>query len=249
MHRTRELLFAKITLRSVNPLPFFDNPRCTVFPYVQELTLDGNTDNGSEFGMLIIPTWLDDFFHHMPKFTVLTSLSLYTLGSWEFEDIVRAMPPSINQHIQKLTILCPNSSMATIAAVISNFAHLTTLEIGEMQGGWRADALARLLPTNEVLPPPPSRITKLVFWEAGHLPSNVLKWFTDLHPGRIESLTPHILSAEHPAEFGDFLNRFGASLSEIELSITDEDEICRRIYMFQSPGKLANDTLQCNSNI
>jgi hypothetical protein len=95
-----------------------------------------------------------------------------------------------------------------------------------MYESWRTNALARLLPptqagTNELAAPPPSLAT-LLFWESGHLPANVLKWLTARHPGAIELFCPSDLQPAHPAEFRDFIVRFGGSLSEIELSILHE---------------------------
>ncbi|KAJ7497751.1 hypothetical protein FB451DRAFT_242633 [Mycena latifolia] len=227
---TRKILFARIShsamfwLVKVDPVPILNNPHCTVFPHVEVIDINGSTDDGSDAPVFLSPTWLEDFLHHMPKFTALTSLDLFTLDQWDFEAIDRTMPPAMKRGIRGLDIYRPRGlTMSTIAAFVSNFTELTTLECGEMYGGWEDDALTDLLGTNEALVPPPSSITKLVMCETGHLPSTILKWFTDLHSGVIESLNPNDLPTSHPVQFRAFIDRFGASLSEIRLSMSDDD--------------------------
>jgi hypothetical protein len=121
--------------------------------------------------------------------------------------------------------------MFALTSFISNFTNLTALKCGERYGGWQDDALARLLPTNEALTLPLSSIKKLLFRKSGHLPSNILKWFTDLHPGGIELFRHRNLSHAYPVEYGDFIRRFRASLLKIELSIANEDDIRKRICL------------------
>ncbi|KAF8217509.1 hypothetical protein K438DRAFT_1795129 [Mycena galopus ATCC 62051] len=84
--------------------------------------------------------------------------------------------------------------------------------------------------TSATLAPPPASITRVVVsnmsvWGAYPLSSMVLRWFTDLHRGVIESLDANNLPASHPMEFKDFLDRFGASLSEIKLSFSGDDAV------------------------
>ncbi|KAJ7817300.1 hypothetical protein B0H14DRAFT_3474771 [Mycena olivaceomarginata] len=148
MHITREILFARISLRGVKPLPFPNNPHCTIFPYVQVMNIGNETE---DVGMQRVPNWLDDFnfFLHMPKFTALTSLDLESFDSLDFDTVIRAMPPAMKGRIQKLGIQRPGASMLAITSFISNFANLTTLEVGNIHGHWEADGLAPLLPTNE----------------------------------------------------------------------------------------------------
>jgi hypothetical protein len=173
-----------------------------------------------------MPNWLDDYLVHVPKFTALTSLELYTLKARDLHNIARALPPGTKQRIRQLTIYRPDASLSAITNFISNFTQLTTLKCGEMYESWRNNALARLLPptqagANALAAPPPSLAT-LLFWESGHLPAHVLKWLTARHPGAIELFCPSDLQPAHPAEFRDFIVRFGGSLSEIELSILHE---------------------------
>jgi len=154
----------------------------------------------------------------------LTSLILCNLGPWGLDAIGRAIPPARKRGIRGLTIYQPEyPTLASIAAFISNFTELATLEFGEMYEGWKEDALADLLGTNEPLVPPPSSITKLVLCESGHLPSTVLEWFTDHHSGVIKSLSPYDLPTSHPIKFRSFMNCFGASLSDIKFSISGND--------------------------
>jgi hypothetical protein len=189
-----------------------------------------NIGNKTEdVGMQRVPNWLDDFnfFLHMPKFTALTSLDLESFDSLDFDTVIRAMPPAMKGCIQKLGIQRPGASMLAITSFISNFANLTTLEVGNIHGHWEADGLVPLLPTNEVLPPPPASITKLFFRESGLLPLNVLKWFTEAHSGVITSLSPHTLATTHSGEFRDFIHCFRTSLTELFILILHEDDTSR----------------------
>jgi hypothetical protein len=231
MHIAREVLFAKISLRGVKPLPFLNNPHCTIFPYVQVMGIDETDD--TRRGMPRGLNWLDDseFLRHMPKFTALTSLDLESFDSLDFDSVIWAMPPAMRGRIKQLGIYNPDTPMFALTGFISNFMNLTALKCGEMHGGRQDDALARLLPTNEVLAPPPSSIKKLLFRESGHLPSNILKWFTDRHPGGIKLFRPNDLQRTHPVEFSNFIRRFRASLLKTELSISNEDDICKRICL------------------
>jgi hypothetical protein len=103
MHITREILFARISLRGVKPLLFPNNPHCTIFPYVQVMNIGNKTE---DVGMQRVPNWLDNFnfFLHMPKFTALMSLDLESFDSLDFDTVIRAMPPAMKGHIQKLGI-------------------------------------------------------------------------------------------------------------------------------------------------
>ncbi|KAJ7687542.1 hypothetical protein B0H14DRAFT_3055369 [Mycena olivaceomarginata] len=208
MHIAREILFARISLRSVKP--FLNDPHCTIFPYVRGLFISrDDTNDGTSIPSAITPNWLDDYLVHVPKFTALTSLELYTLKARDLHNIAHALPPGTKQRIRQLTIYRPDASLSTITNFISNFTQLTTLKCGEMYESWRTNALARLLPstqagTNELAAPPPSLAT-LLFWESGHLPANVLKWLTAHHPGAIELFCPSDLQPAHPAEFRDFI--------------------------------------------
>ncbi|KAJ7497753.1 hypothetical protein FB451DRAFT_1212635 [Mycena latifolia] len=224
---TRKILFTRISLSAMFWLvkvPILNNPHCTVFPHVQVIAIDGSTNDGSGAPALSSHAWMDDFLLHMPKFTALTSLDLSSLKPWAFDAIDRAMPPAMKRGIRRLEMYRPKRlRMSAIVAFVSNFTGLTTLTCGEMYGGWEGNALPYLLGTNEALAPPPSSITKLVIFEPGHLPSTILKWFTDLHPGVIESLYPHNLPISHSVKFRAFINRFGASLSELKLLISSDD--------------------------
>ncbi|KAJ7712169.1 hypothetical protein B0H14DRAFT_3172034 [Mycena olivaceomarginata] len=80
--------------------------------------------------------------------------------------------------------------MPALAAFVSKLTNFTTLACGEIY----------------------ANITNLVLADCGRFPPNVLKWFTDLHPGVIESLSPFDLPdhlpASHPMEFRNFVDRF-----------------------------------------
>jgi hypothetical protein len=73
-----------------------------------------------------------------------------------------------------------------LAAFVSKFTNLTC---GEIYVKW-PDSLE--LNIDETLVPPPFsiKLTNLVLADCGRLPPNVLQWFTDLHPGVIESFFP-----------------------------------------------------------
>jgi hypothetical protein len=230
---TREILFARISLIAVcwsgkvKPVPILNNPHCTVFPHVRAITIDYSNDLGSGY---LEPTWLDDYLVHMPKFTALTSLELYSLREWNLVAIDRALPPARKRGIRGLLIVPEWLDMSAIAAFVSNFTDLKTLKFGEMHEADDEDALTYLLGTNKPLVPPPSSLMKLVFSSSGHLSSAMLKWCTDLHSGVIKSLFPHNLPTEHPVIFRDFIDRFGASLSDIRLFIRGNDGAGRHSF-------------------
>jgi hypothetical protein len=137
----------------------------------------------------------------------------------------------MKRRILVLQISHPVLTISAIASFISNFTELTTLECGEIyvHRDFEGDPLEYLLGTNETLDPPPSSITKLVFHRSGHLPSTVLEWFTDHHSGVIKSFSSHNLPTSHPIKFRNFINCFGASLSDIRLSISGNDDAGRQI--------------------
>ncbi|KAF8144589.1 hypothetical protein K438DRAFT_578412 [Mycena galopus ATCC 62051] len=117
---SREILFATIKYRAILPyrllrrrvlpshwihpfLAILDNPHCTVFPYVQVITIDSYMDDKYP---IISHTWLDDFLVHMPKFSSLKSLELYTLDSAALYAIDRVMPYTIKRNIRELQMHC-----------------------------------------------------------------------------------------------------------------------------------------------
>ncbi|KAJ6508223.1 hypothetical protein C8R45DRAFT_966623 [Mycena sanguinolenta] len=211
MRITREIMFAILRPRSRDEdelLIILDNTHCTFFPHVQAIVIDGSDNSAS-----LMPTWVDDFLVHMPKFTALTSLHLNTLSLWDLNTIVHAIPQSMKCAIRTLYIsrLKGSGTLSALAALISNFPNLTTLTCRKLNG-WTQDASS--LPTDELVPPP-SSTTKLAV-DA----DLILKWFTDLHFGVIESFSPEHLPISHTTVM-DFIDRFGASLSELELSIPD----------------------------
>ncbi|KAF7342930.1 hypothetical protein MVEN_01722700 [Mycena venus] len=217
MSITREILFARITLSAVcwsgkvKPVPILNNPHCTVFPHVRAIIIDYSTTMGAGF---LEPTWIDDYLVHMPKFSALTSLELYSLRPVYLDAINRAMPPTKKRGILRLVLYPEWLEMSAIAAFVSSFTDLKTLRCGGMD-----ESLTYWLGANEPLVPPPSSLTKLVLGDSGHLSSAVLKWCTDLHSGVIKSLSPHELPTKHPVIFRDFIHRFAASLSDICLPI------------------------------
>ncbi|KAJ7812401.1 hypothetical protein B0H14DRAFT_2857132 [Mycena olivaceomarginata] len=199
---TRNILFARISLSAmfwyvkIKPGQILNSPHCTVFPHVRTINIDGSMDDGSDHHASRENNWMDDVLVHMAKFTALTSLELYTLGSWDLDAIDRAISRSRKRGIRRLDLYHPvYLTMSQIAVFISKFTDLTTLECGEIDRSWEEDALTDFLGTNELLVAPPSSITKLII---------LLDWFTDLH-------------------LGGFINRFGGSLSHIKLSISGHD--------------------------
>ncbi|KAF7344950.1 hypothetical protein MVEN_01657600 [Mycena venus] len=211
MQVARNILFARISLNAmfwyvkIKPGPILNSPHCTVFPHVRTIDINGSMDDGSDHFAFRTATWMDDVLVHMPKFTALTSLGL--------------LQPGI------MGLRCHRPGHTAIAVFISKFAGLTTLECGEIDRAWEDDLVTNFLTNDsEPLAPPPSSITNLVMCESGHLPSSILKWFTDLHFGVIESFVPSDLSTSNPANFKSFMDRFGGSFSNIKLSISGHDK-------------------------
>ncbi|KAF8144978.1 hypothetical protein K438DRAFT_1872764 [Mycena galopus ATCC 62051] len=121
---SREILLATIEYRAILPyrllhrcvltshwihplLAILDNPHCTVFPYAQVMTIDSYMDDDDP---VILHTWLDDFLIHMPKFSSLKSLELYTLNSAALYAIDRVMPYAIKRNIRELQTYCLQAS-------------------------------------------------------------------------------------------------------------------------------------------
>jgi hypothetical protein len=165
--------------------------------------------------------WLDHFVLHIDKFTALSSLKLHTsetFSSRYLGVIAGAMPPTLKRAIRELEIgqYQWDVGMSALTSFISHFTNLTTLAIrGEL---YRLD-------TNEVLSPPPSSITKLVFTPWGGSLRTALKWFTDLHAGDIKSLVAAELPTSHPVEFRHFIDRFGMSLCELGMSFSGNNNM------------------------
>jgi hypothetical protein len=246
---TREIVFTRIPLdvkqvmrwndKHGVVLPLLDNLRCTLFPHVRALAItmedgtpftqrvdygeyDDSEDDDDREQPMTAAAWLDHFLLHIGKFTALSSLKLHinnTDNSGYLDAIASAMPPTSKRAIRELKIDQPcGIGMLALASFISHFTNLTTLTCGELYGPW-PDSWPDLLDTNEVLTPPPSSITKLVFMHLPGRPAHtVLKWFTDLHAGDIESLVADDLHTEHPVEFRHFIDRFGMSLCELGMS-------------------------------
>ncbi|KAJ7822528.1 hypothetical protein B0H14DRAFT_2828337, partial [Mycena olivaceomarginata] len=236
---TREIVFARIPLDVKQSkvmrwddkpelLPLLDNPRCTLFPHVRALGICmedgtyGEYDNSEDDDDGKKPTvtaaaWLDHFLLHIGKFTALSSLKLYinyTVSSGYLDAIAGAMPPTSKEAIRELEIDQPlGVGMSALAFFISHFTNLTTLTCGDLYDVSEYDDDGTdLLDTNEV-------ITKLVFTHSPGQPAHtVLKWFTDLHTGDIESLVAYDLQTKHPVEFRHFIDRFGMSLCELGMS-------------------------------
>ncbi|KAJ7670737.1 hypothetical protein DFH06DRAFT_1369783 [Mycena polygramma] len=241
---TRNILFSRISSNAMFWLvkielgPILNGPHCTVFPHVQTITVgDGDVsarqghvggdveDDGSPEFAFREDTWMDDIFVHMPNFTALKALELYTLGLGDLDAIDRALSLSTKRAIRRLDLYhLEDLILSEIADFISKFTDLTTLQCGDMCRSWEQDSDGSTdFATDELLVAPPSSITKLditpdtpeyLAWD----PSSVLKWFTDFHRGIIESVIPGNLPVSHPAEFERFINRFGCSLSHIKLS-------------------------------
>ncbi|KAF8169883.1 hypothetical protein K438DRAFT_1854853 [Mycena galopus ATCC 62051] len=193
----------------VSPDEILNNSYRTVFPYVKTIIISYSTDDGSGF----LPTWMDDFLHHMPKFTALASLELDSFGTSDFAAVDLAMS-AIKQHIRRLKIYKTKYlTISALAAFVSRFPAVAILAFEEY-----------LLGTNDPLVSPPPSITQLEIWGSGNFPATILRWFTDFHLGIIESFSPGYLPDSHLAEFGDFINRFGGHLSHITLIILGHDE-------------------------
>ncbi|KAJ7670743.1 hypothetical protein DFH06DRAFT_141290 [Mycena polygramma] len=223
---TRNILFSRISssamfwLVKIKLGPILSGPHCSVFPHVQTITFDGNLDDGSPDPAFRDDTWMDDILVHMPKFTALKALELYTLGLGDFDAIDRALSPSTKKGIQRLDLYhLEDLTLSEIADFISKFTDLTTLQCGDMCRS-REQYGSPDFATDELLVAPPSSITKLDITPdtPGYLPSTVLEWFTEFHRGIIESVIPGNLPVSHPAEFKRFIDRFGCSLSHIKLS-------------------------------
>ncbi|KAJ7817304.1 hypothetical protein B0H14DRAFT_1388985 [Mycena olivaceomarginata] len=245
MHVAREILFVQIPLLRVKP--FLNDPHCTIFPYVRALFIRrDDTKDGTAIPSVITPNWLDDYLVHVPKFTALASLELSHLKSRDLHNIARALPPDTKWRIRELNLCRPDASLSAITNFISNFTQLTTLKCSEMDESRRNNALARLFPSTQAgtdaLAAPPPSLTTLLFWETGYLPANVLKWLTARHPGAIELFRPDYLQPEYPAEFRDFIVRFGGSLSEIELSFFNE---CDAVKLLDAQYLTALSELRC----
>ncbi|KAF8217523.1 hypothetical protein K438DRAFT_2036962 [Mycena galopus ATCC 62051] len=232
MRIARQVLFARLDLSAmfwfvkIEPETVLNDPHCTVFPYVQKIGINGSMDDGSGCPTLRNPIWMDKFLLYMPKYTSLTSLELYHFDPLDLDILVQATPPAIKRRLRGIDIASPvNLTMPLLAGFLSHFTALTSLECGDVYEAWDPDVVAYLLGSNEAMVPPPASITKLVLWESGHLPSNILTWFTDLHSGVIESFDANELSTSHPVEFRNFIDRFWASLSEIKILIGNEEAV------------------------
>jgi hypothetical protein len=185
-------------------------------------TWDDDGDDGDK----PMTAWLNHFLLHTDKFTAVTSLKLQirsTVNSGHLDAIAGAMPPTLKRAIRELEIDQPQGvRMSALVSFISHFTNLTMLTCGELYGS--SMDLPDLLDTNEVLSPPPSSITKLVFKHSPGDPAHiVLKWFTDLHAGDIKSLVAFDLQCTHPVEFRHFIDRFGMSLCELGMWFYDGD--------------------------
>ncbi|KAF8215123.1 hypothetical protein K438DRAFT_770722 [Mycena galopus ATCC 62051] len=148
MHASRKFLFANIRLSpEVDLFQILNNRHCTVLPYVQAITIEGSDDAAS-----LMPTYVDDFLVHVPKFTAVTSLHLDTLGSWDLNTIVQAIPPAMQHAIRKLEIcrLKGHGTLSALPVLLSNFTALTTLACRKLNGRTEDTFL---LTKEEVAPP------------------------------------------------------------------------------------------------
>jgi hypothetical protein len=207
-------------LVKIDPISILNNQNCTVFPYVQTIQIHGSTDDGSEYSQRRRPNWMDNFLRLIPKFIALRSLELYCLDERDLQGIQHSMPPSIKKNIKEVSMDLQELDMSEYATFVSIFTALETLRF---VGG---SSPCTLLQSTQGLVPPPSSITELLLLnsDSDHLGElNVLKWFVDLHSGKIDSMDPHQLSFQNSVEFRSFLNRFGSTLSKIKLSISGEE--------------------------
>ncbi|KAJ7143928.1 hypothetical protein C8R44DRAFT_759155 [Mycena epipterygia] len=229
MSVTRGVLFKRITHSAmwwygIQPMPILNNEKCTIFPYVQTIQIDGSMDDGSENPPIGQLDWMDNFLRLIPKFIALRSLELYSLGPWELQEIQRSMPQSIRNNIKEVSIMWPrHCDMSEFAVFVSMFTALETLSTISQYSQYTGDSE----PT-QALVSPPSSIRKLSFSAMDPddlVAPTVLKWFVDLHSGVIDAIDPGHLPLKS-VEFGGFLTRFGSTLSKIKFMISgDEDAV------------------------
>ncbi|KAJ7181377.1 hypothetical protein C8R43DRAFT_941224 [Mycena crocata] len=140
----------------------------------------------------------------------------------ELEEIQHSMPQCLRNSIKELYIQWPPHRISDLAAFVSKFNALDTLA----SCPYSQDEIPE---TIHCLVPPPPSIRQLVLWRSDredHIAPAMLKWFTDLHSGTIDSIDPGGLPFESPVEFAAFLTRFGSNITRIRFSFEeDEDEI------------------------
>ncbi|KAJ7812073.1 hypothetical protein B0H14DRAFT_2858045 [Mycena olivaceomarginata] len=225
MSVTRGPLFKRIEHAAMwwlakDPLPILKNEHCTIFPYVQNIEIDGSTDDGSEHPPMAKIGWMEDFLCLLPKFVALRCLGLWSLDAWDLEIVQRAMQPSIGSNIKNLEIDVQAGCISECAAFISTFPALESLSFSYSWSAGSGDGDSKL---SKFLVSPPSTIRQLSFRDSdSNVNSALLNWFVDLHSGIIDSIYPQNLPRKHPVEFQRFLSRFGATLSRIVFMIQGE---------------------------
>ncbi|KAF8217604.1 hypothetical protein K438DRAFT_2037190 [Mycena galopus ATCC 62051] len=142
-----------------------------------------------------------------------------------FVAVARALPPAMRQGIRGLELYEPRDfTMSALVVFLREFENLTTLKCGEMLEGWKYVDWNFSGP-NEASLPPPSSITKLILSESGHLPSQLLKWFTDLHIGSIKTLSAWNILTTYPVEFRNSLNASRDNEAETASAWSELDQI------------------------
>ncbi|KAJ7635208.1 hypothetical protein FB45DRAFT_911051 [Roridomyces roridus] len=237
MYVARRHLFNKISFRGhdTGTASILSSPFCTLFPHVRTIDITAPSNYYDEgFDYFAIPGLspprvdthrIDELLVHIPKFSALTTLGLYSMELADLDAVERALPASMKRRVRRLKIHSPEYiSMRLIAAFVSTFEGLTTLECGEIFEYWREDVVAAFFvddSTPTPMSPPPVTVRSLVLHEKGQLESAVLEWFTEQHGGVIDSLvvrhSSSILGLKN-------LSRFGPTLSNIELSFYQPEE-------------------------
>ncbi|KAK7059874.1 hypothetical protein R3P38DRAFT_973299 [Favolaschia claudopus] len=197
----------------------FAHHRCTVFPYIQTLYVVWDSPYHRSHADTKSAAWMKGFLSLMPKLQALTSIKIKNLAPQDLDALIRATPVRIRQAIRVLDMFPPQgTTLSAMAAFISNFSALTTLicRDRELRETW-----------NEVAVPPPRSVDKLIIVKSSLLSSQILRWFTDLHPGDIESVSYHRdlwTGRAHGREsLTRFMDRFGPSLLHTQISVDGDD--------------------------
>ncbi|KAJ7635186.1 hypothetical protein FB45DRAFT_910994 [Roridomyces roridus] len=233
----RRHLFGKISLRGHDLVAasILSSPLCTLFPHVRTIDITAPSNYYDEgFDYFAIPGLspprvdthrIDELLVHIPKFSALTTLGLYSMELADLDAVERALPASMKRRVRRLKIHSPEYiSMRRIAAFVSTFEGLTTLECGEIFEYWREDVVAAFFVDDFAasMISPPATVRSLVLHAKGELESAVLEWFTQQHAGVIDSLV--VQHSSSISGFKNFLTRFGPTLSNIELSFYEPEE-------------------------
>ncbi|KAK7050274.1 hypothetical protein R3P38DRAFT_3255996 [Favolaschia claudopus] len=234
MHVTRKTLFAALQVRQTAHWlleEIIESPFCSIFPYVKRLVIisDSCGSNVSEAELaeiLFIPTWMDNFLFHIPKFTAgLTTLSFWFAGPGELNRIVQALSPDQKGGVQN-TCLHPKAlGMVHIAKFVSEFSQLQAVVFWECPSDWLPVVSEYFLPgdLNEEFVAPPLSINSVLMHPApitgsGILPK-ILKWLTQSPPGAIHTWFGTDMPTHSPIESREFAAHFQDSLTRVSFLV------------------------------